>query len=133
MSTLYLSFANFINGKIDTALSGNFAVIPAEGQWSWIETAYTNWTRFKFYSPNTKIILSLGGATFDAIWTGMDDAKIEAMAQAVKAKLEQQYPVYLGSFADPQQRLGYVTIDGIDLDVELGGNSFTDELTDQVA
>jgi len=31
----------------------------------------------------------------------MDDAKIESMAQAIKTKLEQEYPVYLAAFADP--------------------------------
>lgn len=91
--------------------------------------SYINWTKFKYLSPDTKIILSLGGASFHGIWENLDATKIESIAQALKTKLEASYPAYEGSFANEAELLGYVTIDGVDLDVELGGQGFTDANT----
>lgn len=78
MTTLYLSFADFVNGEIDTSVSGHLTDIPSAGSQMW--PSYINWTRFAHFSPETKIILSLGGATFSGIWLGLDSAKIESIA-----------------------------------------------------
>jgi len=131
MSTLYLAFADFKNGAIDTSISGHLTDIPAEG--TQMMPTYINWTKFAHRSPDTKIILSLGGATFDAIWSGLDDNKIESISQAVKTTLDAQYPAYSGNFANSDELLGHVTIHGIDLDVELGGQAFSDSMTESVA
>lgn len=94
--------------------------------------SYINWTRFAHFSPDTKIILSLGGATFHAIWEGLDSTKIESIAQAVLTALETEYPAYSTTFANSSDLIGFVTIDGIDLDVELGGAAFDAEMTSAI-
>jgi hypothetical protein len=67
-------------------------------------------------------MLSLGGATFSSVWANLDDTKISALVSAIKTTLTQQYPIYSSNFANEADFVGYATIHGIDLDVELGDN-----------
>lgn len=112
--------------QIDTLVSGSLTIIPKEdGQQLW--PSYINWTQYKHQHPDTKILLSLGGSTFSQIWTHkLNASTVDVIAKNIAAVINQTYPVYKNNFANAADRLGNVTIDGIDLDVETGGNRLSD-------
>ena len=94
--------------------------------------SYINWTKFSYQNPQTKIILSLGGASFSSVWSNMTSSKISSMVTAIKEVLTTSYPVFSGNFAKSGDLLGYTEIDGIELDVELGGARMSSDISNQV-
>lgn len=126
VTALNLSFANITPGyEVDTAASGYLTNIPAVNSQMW--PSYINWTSYKFNHPDTKIFLSVGGATYNAIWNSTLNANsADLIAKSIAKVINQSYPVYKGNFADPNEQLGTVTIDGVDLDVETGSRLSTD-------
>ncbi len=67
------------------------------------------------------------------IWTDLTADKINGLVDAIMCVLGAKYPVYSGDFANADSLLGYVDIDGIDLDVELGDRRLSHEVSDGVA
>ncbi len=138
LTHLYLAFANYVNGSIDSSVSGSFTQVPAAN--TQILPTYQNWTTYAYTHPNVKIIMSLGGATFSAMWSNLNsDAAVQSLSSAIIKVLNTAYPVYAPSSstniqsafaingvagsAGPQygnsHLLGSVQISGVDLDVEV--------------
>ena len=138
LTGIYLAFANYSNGAIDSSVSGYFSNIPAAN--SQIQPTYQNWTTYAYTHPNVKMIMSVGGASFSAMWSNLNSAAAaQTMATAIVKVLNTQYPVYApysssniqsafaingaAGSAGPQygnsHLLGYVKIAGVDLDVEV--------------
>ncbi len=131
INVLNLAFADYNNGKIDTTISGSIADIPAEN--TQMMPSYINWTSYAHKYPNTTIMLSLGGATFGHIWSQeLTPSTVDTMAHAIADKLNTAYPVYSGNFAKASEKIGTVSIDGIDLDVENGDARLTDDMASNV-
>ncbi len=125
-NVLDLAFANYINGKIDTSASG-YLLFEQKGTRPW--PSYLNWTRYAAQHPQSKIILSLGGATYGQIWETLANAspdKIKQMAEVIANALNAKYYVYSGPDNDPKKTDKTVALSGIDLDVEAGGARISD-------
>jgi len=138
LTDLYLAFANYSNGQIDTAASGYLTRVPAPLSQIW--PSYQNWTTYAYRHPQTHVMLSVGGATYGAIWSNLNSMeKAQTMANTIVQILQTPFPVYapagntpsvafaingLPGSAGPQygnsHLLGYVTLSGVDLDVEIG-------------
>jgi len=133
VNVVNLAFANInTNNQVDTLISGSITNIPTEdgGQ---MQPSYINWTKFKYNRPDTKIILSVGGSTFESIWTNvLTQQSADAIAKNIAHVVNQSYPVYRGNFAGAADKLGEVNIDGIDLDVETGGARLSNEVSNNV-
>ncbi len=139
LTNIFLSFANYSNGKIDTSVSGWFGDVPAAN--SQIQPTYQNWTTYAYNHPNVKMMLSLGGASFGAMWSNLNsDQAAQNMATAIINMLKTNYPVYAPAGSNPQvayainsstvstntaygnsRLLGYVQMGGVDFDVEVSG------------
>jgi hypothetical protein len=138
ITDLYMAFANYVNGQIDTSASGYFSVIPVPLSQVW--PSYQNWTTYKYNHPNVHIMMSVGGASYSAMWANLNSAAAaQAMAQSIVTILNTPYPVYApsspsqpssafavngpagsaGSQYGNSSLLGYVTMSGVDLDVEV--------------
>lgn len=132
VTVVNLAFADIANNEVDTRVSGYITDVPKEDGRQ-LQPTYINWTQFKYNHPNTKTILSLGGSTFSAIWTQkLNPSTADIIAKNIAHVVNQTYPVYRSNFANAGDRLGNVTIDGIDLDVEAGGNRVSDAIADNV-
>ncbi len=137
-TAIYLAFANYANGVIDSSVSGSFAKIPAAN--TQILPTYQNWTTYAYTHPNVKMVMSLGGATFSSMWSSLNsNAAAQSMATAIVNVLNTQYPVYApfsstniqsafaingaagsaGAQYGNSHLLGYVRISGVDFDVEV--------------
>ncbi|STX28869.1 Glycosyl hydrolases family 18 [Legionella beliardensis] len=121
VTAVNLSFANITsNLQIDTAPSGWLTNIPAPNVT--MQPSYVNWTVYKYNHPSTKVLLAIGGATYSAIWNNvLTAANAETIAQNIAKVINTTYPVYKGNISYPNDLIGQVTIDGVDLDVETGG------------
>lgn len=140
LTNIFLSFANYSNGKIDTSVSGWFGDVPAAN--AQIQPTYQNWTTYAYNHPNVKMMLSLGGASFSAMWSNLNsDQAAQNMANAIIKMLSTQYPVYApantgnvqsafavngavgsaGAQYGNSHLLGYVQMGGVDFDVEVSG------------
>lgn len=121
VNVLNLAFANInSNNQVDTSVSGYISNVPAQGSQMW--PSYVSWTAYKYHHPDTKVLLSIGGATFSSIWaTQLTPATVATMAQNIVTVVDTQYPAYSGNFAYPADLLGNVEMNGVDLDVEAGG------------
>lgn len=133
VSTVNLAFANIDETyHVNTQISGYLTNIPKEDG-SQLQPSYINWTMFKYNRPQVKTLLSVGGSTFSQIWTNtLNDATADIIAKNIADVINQTYPVYKGNFASPADRLGDVTIDGVDLDVETGGARLSDQVSTNV-
>ncbi len=120
VTAVNLAFANITSSlAVDTAASGWLTNPPAPNVT--MQPSYINWTVYKYNHPKTKILLSVGGSTYSAIWNSVLTASnADAMAQSIAAVVNATYPVYKGNISSPSNLLGNVSIDGVDLDVETG-------------
>ena len=120
VTAVNLSFANITSAlQVDTSVSGWLTNIPAPNVT--MQPSYINWTVYKYNHPNTKILLSVGGSTFSAIWNSVLTASnADTIAQNIATVINQVYPAYSGTISSQANFLGNVTIDGVDLDVETG-------------
>ncbi|MGF1701632.1 Ig-like domain-containing protein [Photobacterium makurazakiensis] len=131
----FLSF-----GKWDA--SGQVTVsdqmISAEYNSSWIEPSYQSWTQLKHEQPHKAMMVAMGGAAYDSMWTHMGtEAQREAIVDELVSILNTPYPVYKKGLKPEElageclaydwqgdcdynayQLAGYATIDGIDFDFE---------------
>lgn len=89
----------------------------------WINPAYVKWTQLKFKNPNIKVLLAYGGATYDYMWDKLNDASyIEQYAQALVKAANTKRPVFEKLQGNNQySKVGYVALDGVDLDFEMSG------------
>lgn len=133
VSTVNLAFADIDNQyQVDTLVSGSLTIIPKENR-TQLQPSYINWTQYKYNHPTTNILLSLGGSTFSQIWTHkLSTTTVDTIAKNIAVVINRTYPVYSGNFASASEKLGEVTIDGIDLDVETGGNRLSAEVSANV-
>lgn len=121
--------------KIDTSVSGYIADLPAAGSQLW--PSYQRWTSYAFAHPDTEFLLSVGGATFSQIWTNvLTPHSVDAIADALVAKLNTDFPVYQGDrgyyAANPAMQIGSVKIAGIDIDPEAGGARLSEQQADNI-
>ena len=117
---------------IDTSVSGRLTDIPKAN--TQIMPEYLVWTNYKYQHPNTKFMLSIGGATFSHIWSNLlTPQNVDAIAKAIVATLNTSYPVYQGNIATPNAIIGHVTLDGVDLDAEAAGRMTAQQAANLVA
>ena len=131
-----LSFANVLQQGsdyvVDTSVSGYIADVPKVGSQMW--PSYVAWTKYAYDHPNTKFMLSVGGATFSAIWTNvLTQESAMPIAKAIVAKLKTEYPVYSGNFANQKDQLGIVHLAGVDIDAEAGGQRLNSTIAANVS
>lgn len=137
VTAVNLSFANLVNDKIDTSISGYITNVPISG--GRLQPTYFNWTTYKYNHPQTKMILSLGGATFGNVWVRLasaSDTDLDMIAQNIAQVVNQKYPAFSSDYANYDSArkdqlgiyLGDVVIDGIDLDVENGDSTLTPQM-----
>lgn len=133
VSVVNLAFADINDSyEVATQISGYITNIPKEDG-SQLQPSYINWTKFKYNRPTSKTILSIGGSTFSQIWTNkLTAATADTIAKNIATVVNQSYPIYKGNFASAADRLGDVTIDGVDLDVETGGARLSDQVSTNV-
>jgi hypothetical protein len=138
ITDVYMAFANYSNGQIDSAASGYITNVPKALSQVW--PSYQNWTSYAYAHPNVHMMLSVGGATYSTMWGNLNSTQAaKTMASSIVAILNTPYPVYAP--ASPSQPssafaingpagssgtqygqsalLGYVTMSGVDLDVEV--------------
>jgi hypothetical protein len=132
VTAVNLSFANITSAlQVDTAASGWLTNVPAPNVT--MQPTYINWTVYKYNHPNSKILLSVGGATFSSIWTStLTSSTADQIAQNIAKVINQPYPVYSGTISSPSKQLGNVAIDGVDLDVETGGTRLSPTVASNV-
>lgn len=86
-----------------------------------VDPTYLNWTTRKNKNSETKMMLSLGGATYNSTWELLKDTdNIDDFVNALTDVVNQQYPVYEYQ-SGLYQKIGYVQLDGVDLDIESTG------------
>ncbi|MCX5773195.1 MAG: glycosyl hydrolase family 18 protein [Fusobacteria bacterium] len=124
VNVINLSFFN-ITSKTISDVNGSMK-IPEEGGQS-VANQYWNWTKFKYDNPNSKVMLSLGGATYNSVWESFfataSDSDINDLVNNIATILNTNYPAYKnqGWWVTNNIKLGTVQPDGIDLDLESGG------------
>ncbi|PSW20486.1 hypothetical protein C9I98_06450 [Photobacterium sanctipauli] len=104
----------------------------------WIAPQYLSWTQLKHEQPHKAMMIAMGGATYDSMWTHMGtEAQREAIVEELLTILNTPYPVYKKNLKPEEmvgeclafdwagdcdysayQLAGYATIDGIDFDFE---------------
>jgi len=132
VTAVNLAFANITSQyQVDTAASGYLTNIPAPN--IQLQPTYINWTTYKYHHPNTKIILSVGGATYSSIWTQiLTPNSADTIARNIAKIVNQTYPAYKNQFSYPSDLLDNVTIDGVDIDAETGDVRLSETIANNV-
>ena len=128
ISHLNLSFglfskvgANFVVSGSDGLLKYNSTNSPVD-LW-WVEPEYLGWVNYKYKNPKTKVMLSLGGASYGYMWEYLNSASnVDGIVAAIQQVLQETYPVVVRKSPSGGQYslAGYVHLDGIDFDFEMG-------------
>ena len=147
LTTIYLAFANYTGQAIDSSVSGYFSVVPVAN--SQIQPTYQDWTTYAYKHPNVKMVMSVGGASFSAMWANLNSTQAaQNMANAIVKVLNTTYPVYAPAGSNPQvafaingaagsqgpqygnsSLLGTVSMSGVDLDVEVADAATLNAMT----
>ncbi|HCM9596291.1 glycosyl hydrolase family 18 protein [Enterobacter bugandensis] len=135
--TFLLSFGGWdASGKLSS--SDNIVAVPQYDPWYINAPAYVVWSQLKLAHPEKKMMLALGGETYSAMWSYLNNAQTrETLAQNLVNLLNTNFPVYKKNLkpeemvgeclsADWQgkcnmanyQKAGTVQLDGIDFDFE---------------
>ncbi|WP_162272285.1 glycoside hydrolase family 18 protein, partial [Piscirickettsia litoralis] len=135
VTVVNLSFADIKlengNYRVDTSVSGYLTDVPRANSQIWPN--YQTWTQYAHAHPETKFMLSVGGATFSRIWTQLLTVEsVEAIADSLVDKLTIKYPVYSGNFARAEEKIGEIELAGIDLDVEASGQRVDERISRNV-
>ena len=88
---------------------------------NYVAPEYMDWTLRKYQFPNTRVLLSFGGATYSAQWDLLKTtSNVPPFVDAIEAVTNQQYPVYIETSpgSGTYEKQGYVQLDGADLDIE---------------
>tara|TARA_R110000868_G_scaffold318028_1_gene578787 strand:+ start:2676 stop:3689 length:1014 start_codon:yes stop_codon:yes gene_type:complete len=129
-NVLNLAFGNVTDDYEITNVDG--MLTPSKGT-EWKEAPYNQWTNFKFQHPQVKVLLSIGGATYARIWdTVLTEESADTIANNMIATLNTEYPVYEFDSSYIPHQVGLVTLDGIDLDVEIAAHRLTEQETANV-
>ncbi|MDR9827489.1 Ig-like domain-containing protein [Vibrio sp. FNV 38] len=108
---------------------------------SWMDPAYLSWTQLKQANPNKAMMIAMGGATYDGMWSHMEtQQQRDAIVDNLVDLMFTEYPVYKKNLTEEEmvgecldkdwsgncnfasyQLAGYATIDGIDFDFERTG------------
>ncbi|MEZ8861893.1 Ig-like domain-containing protein [Vibrio sp. 10N.247.311.51] len=124
MSTINLAFVG---------MSPNFELIGTDGLLQFrgsntpdivtsVDPTYMNWTTRKYEQPETNMAIAMGGAHETSTWELLKNPdKVAPYIQSLTDIVNDVFPVY--ELVQPSQyrKIGYVQIDGIDLDIESSG------------
>ncbi|WP_019614687.1 glycosyl hydrolase family 18 protein [Psychromonas ossibalaenae] len=123
-NTINLAFAQVID---DFTVIGSDSLLQYRGENTpevvdWVDASYLNWTSKKYHSPETNVVLSFGGATYNAMWDLLKDTNnVESFSNALIDITHEKFPVYLKNDIGSYTKQGYVTLDGVDIDIEPAG------------
>jgi len=124
VTAINLAFANIDPNTLQP--TDTDGIINPDAGKGWKEAAYNRWTQFKLAHPNTKFLLSFGGATYSNLWTTTLTANnAEQIAQNIATIINTSYPVYQFDSEYKPHVVGQVTLNGVDLDIE-GSSRLTD-------
>lgn len=127
VTTFNLAFANIDPLSLQMVGSDQMLV---PGYW-----VYDRWAHYKLDHPKSNVLVAIGGASYGAIWSNtLTDANAVTIAQNVAKAINKKTPVCRNVWEDctvsgkENDIVGYINLDGIDLDVEYEGR-----ITDQQA
>ncbi|WP_299695414.1 glycosyl hydrolase family 18 protein [uncultured Vibrio sp.] len=84
-----------------------------------VDPTYMNWTTKKYLNPETKISLAMGGAHETQTWQLLKNTEnVPAYVNSLNDIVNDVFPVYEQIESNRYQKVGYVQIDGLDLDIE---------------
>ncbi|MDR0484037.1 MAG: hypothetical protein LBH40_01995 [Alphaproteobacteria bacterium] len=119
---IYLSYAtidsNFNIQATNNMLQYNSSNEPEslERAYMNVDLAYKEWTSFKYYNPQRKFVLSVNGD-----WSLLNtEENAKKFTEQILNIVNEKYPVYVDR-GDAWERIGYVSLDGIDLDFRSQG------------
>lgn len=117
VTAINLSFANINPTTLAVEGSDNMLVEPSFDPY-WMPAQYTAWTDYKYHHPQVKMLIAFGGQTYDNLWKStLTPNNADAIAKKMAEAVTKDYPAYI-KVDGKYQQVGFVQLDGIDLDAE---------------